>query len=312
MNLGKERGCITSLGLVLAALAIVIPILWERLANSTSLQLEHLSTTTLVERSPELTKLRILYDGQETQAVSRITFALVNSGYQPIKAQDVTKYPHVVFVGDGRLLESSVESLSPSNLDCTLAIDADGSGVIVAFPLLNAGDRLQFSVLYSGRLTGHEADARIAKLPEIVRIDRAQELARPKSSAPWTVYPAAVVLLLLLASTISISKSWFEERKAREAFRNEANALPRFTTIQEYHSFVDLAFSFATVNRRQGIKQSVSAIAGSGPITQETQDAISNVVRMESFKSDGNVGAAIIAVFLMAGAAAYIVSQVSY
>jgi hypothetical protein len=65
-------GFLTILVIIIAILGVVIPIIWDRYKTRTSLELQYLASATIVEDSPALSKLQILYNGKPIKAISNI------------------------------------------------------------------------------------------------------------------------------------------------------------------------------------------------------------------------------------------------
>jgi hypothetical protein len=85
---------IAIVGILLALVGIVFPIIWDRYRARSSLELQFISLTTLVEKSDQLDKLSIIYNGENLNQISRAEFILVNSGRVPIVETSLARISH--------------------------------------------------------------------------------------------------------------------------------------------------------------------------------------------------------------------------
>lgn len=143
-------GFLTILVIIIAILGVVIPIIWDRYKTRTSLELQYLASATIVEDSPALSKLQILYDGKPIKAISNMTFSLVNVGRKPIIKSDIISPPTLTFPEGVNLLDFQIDQLLPPNLEIEHDLNKPNRTLSLNFPLLNPEDSVQFSILLKG------------------------------------------------------------------------------------------------------------------------------------------------------------------
>jgi hypothetical protein len=92
---GPNAGLLALITIVVGAVGTIAPILWDRYKVSSALELRCVSFETLVERSDELEKLTITYNGEGLKQISKADFVLINTGRTPIIEKDVVSPPRL-------------------------------------------------------------------------------------------------------------------------------------------------------------------------------------------------------------------------
>jgi hypothetical protein len=228
-------------GLLLAAIALIGPILWDVYKNSTELTLEHLVTTTLIgqEQLPE--RLVVTYDGQPTSQLSTLVFALTNSGNTVIRAADVVQYPALEVKGPARLLAAELDHVSPPGVIANIETESISTGkVSVTFPVLNPGDRIRFSVLVSSLLPQYAASARIAGVRQlkIVEPQKPRETAKGLADVRWPVYLVAAVTFFLFRMVIFLVSMLGRSQELKVLWERNLIQFPEGITPSELEHLV--------------------------------------------------------------------------
>ncbi|MFX0197947.1 MAG: hypothetical protein ACFFCW_17645 [Candidatus Hodarchaeota archaeon] len=233
------------LSLLIAVVGIIAPMAWEKYRTKSSLELQHLSTTTLLEKSPAIAKLKIFYDNKEIDSLSKIRFALVNNGRKPIMEKDLISPPTIIFSKGANLLELKTERLIPENIEFRPELNSSARSAILSFPLLNPSDVIEFSILLAGRLPNYKAEARIAGIAKLKIIDRAKELGKQPKRISWTVYPVGFFTLfcILLIVRFGIPES-IKETKTMKRYLSPGAELPKYQKKSDYLKFIQQELSY--------------------------------------------------------------------
>src|SRR5260370_14329316 len=189
------------LGLVVAVIGIIAPIGWDRYKSQASLELQHISSLSLIESSGSLPKLELRYDGKVIKGASRLVFVLVNTGRTPILEKDLVSGPTISFEPGTMLLDVEREKAVPVDLDWNYKLDESTRSIRLEFALLNPGDSIQFGVLIGGRAPRYELKARVVGIKQVTVVDRTREVQkakRPISSPVTGVRPPTTLYLFSL------------------------------------------------------------------------------------------------------------------
>jgi hypothetical protein len=92
---GPKGSLLALIGIVVSAVGTIALILWDRYKTSSALELRCVSFVTLVERSEQLEKLTITYNGEGLEQISKADFVLINTGRTPIMEKDVVSPPRL-------------------------------------------------------------------------------------------------------------------------------------------------------------------------------------------------------------------------
>ena len=147
-------GATTLIGLLLATVGLLIPIAWDYYRSRIRLELQHLTTSILVQPGANIEGLHISFASQVIPSLSQLEFVLLNTGSRPIRGEDLVSRPTLRFVDGVELLDVATQSVVPDNLQHTLTMDSVDRSVTLDFPLMNPGDRVRFTVLATGPLAG--------------------------------------------------------------------------------------------------------------------------------------------------------------
>jgi hypothetical protein len=182
-------GAGTVLGLLIAAAGVLVPIVWDRYKSRAELTLEHSASTTFLNTEQVPEGLRLTYGGAPIANLSRVSFALINTGHTPIRSSDVALYPTIEFP-DSEILEVATPRVVPLGILVNLKVDASKKQLQAEFPLLNPGDRVEISLLVTGPSPRFSSNARVSGISELRRTEHINA-AGGLRSIPFTVWAAA-------------------------------------------------------------------------------------------------------------------------
>ena len=211
------------MGLVLAALGIVTPIVWDRYKSATGIELRQVGSSILVGDAAGIDKLRFLYDGQEVSSVAKLDFALVNVGRSSVRLADIVASP-TLSVSGGRILDVRITRVTPAALQVSSSIDNARQAVEIGFPLLNPEDMINFTVLASPATATVAASARIAGIRDLIYVPVEQAGNSVVTRLPWTFWIVASFtafswLVVLSAFFVLGKESQIEALAKRGALR---------------------------------------------------------------------------------------------
>jgi hypothetical protein len=277
----ERFGVLSLAGLVLAALGILAPILWDRYRSRTALELQILSTATVVERGQGIEKLRIMYDTASVPAVSRIDFALINTGSTAITKPQVVEAPTLI-LKSGRMLEVQIVRSDPAGVRASLSLDPSGERLSMSFPLLNGGDALFFSILASTDQPSLTVSGRIAGVRQLALRDRRQQtVTRPVRKLTVSFYIVSAVtafVLVILLVGIYIAGG---EKALKAAAKSGVIVLPRGLSSDSLRDVVIKAFAeFAGPETRPTINLLAAERTAEAPLSDDRTEEIESTLRL--------------------------------
>jgi hypothetical protein len=246
---------------------VVAPILWDRYNSNNSFELQHLSTTQVIQKDESLNKLKLVYDGQEISDLTIMRFILVNSGRKPILMEHVVSPVTILFEKSANLVDARIDVTHPENIDAKLLLNTNNS-MSIEFELLNPEDDIQISAFISGECENYAASARIAGIKELSVINRVQELARPPKKISWTVYPVGFFTFIFLIAWVVSAIEVRKDKKLKKLYIETGASFPRFTTTDEYLEFITTTFSYMTKDERKSIVSFVENLKTSEPLQE--------------------------------------------
>ncbi len=231
------------LTIALGILTIVAPILWDYLKYKSELQLQLLSKTTLIEKESGLEKLRVLYNGEDVQKLTRYAFLLVNTGRTPILKDDLIVAPRIEFNAASKILEYSIDGVSFKGIEMDITPNDARNAVSIEFPLMNHNDHILFSVLVEGAASEFTAMARIKNIDELHYIDRTEELAQKKRRPSWLIYPVGFFSIVFLIAPFAAMGQIKKVRKTKEKYLKGKIAIPILNTKNDYLYFLSTEYN---------------------------------------------------------------------
>lgn len=223
--------------LIVALLGIGVPIIWDIYKSKSLLELDLISKSAVVSRSENIDGLKILFRDQPVQNLTRYDFILTNSGKIPISEKDVVEKPTISFGANSLVLDAIMKNVSPKNLKAECEISATKTATSIAFPLLNSGDSIHFSLLVDGTSPQFTAAARIANIRELSFRDRTKESDDTKPRLRTTFYIASGFTIFFTATWIA---GIFGIRAHRRAFSNVRMAFTDLPAILTKDDIVKL------------------------------------------------------------------------
>ncbi len=228
----------TVITLIIGAVGIVTPIAWDYLKSRTMIEVQLLQAAKLLEPSEKIEKLEIRYDGKPIARVTRVMFAITNTGRTPIRAADFVTPLTVRFPTTAEMLDVRIERKIPADIEIKKIENFIDGSINVGFELLNPGDYVVFAVLLGGDFTKMNASARVANMPEILLTDRSKDGER-KAKVSWWIYPLGLFsLLFFLMGSVAIFTIVPAERKLKQKIKTGEYKFPIFTTKAEYRAFI--------------------------------------------------------------------------
>ena len=197
---------------------VIAPILWDLYKGRSEIEVQLLSSASLVTKAEDLKDLRILYSGKEISQLTKGTFLIINSGRVAVRDVDVVEKPVVRFSESAAILEVAIERLEPSNLRISIAPEPDHKSVAISFPLLNPGDFAQFSVLIDGPAVDISANARISNIKSLEYVDRRAELAEKQDKLGWVFWVVSFFTSVFALAWLSAARDFNRARRLKRRF----------------------------------------------------------------------------------------------
>lgn len=250
------------LGLVVTTLGIVVPIVWDYYKSRTALDLELLSSSTVIERDTTIKGLQVLYNNAPVNGISRLSYALANTGRTAIGQDRVVGSPWIRFPDSIRILALAVGPHTPPDLEFDAHYDSTSHRVLLRFPLLNHGDRALFSMLLSGGRPPFTAGARIAGLRQLTMSDRSEASSqanrrRPLSAGFFIVAAATFLSLVLFAlSMLTIGV----EIHTRDLFVAGSLAWPTRGKRTDYERFIKSVFDVKSESELAAMRKQLVSV----------------------------------------------------
>lgn len=302
----KERSgglSLTILGLILAAMSIVAPILWDRWNSRCELTLTQNQITDLVERKADVKGLQIYYFGNVVTSLSKATFTLENTGHTPITKSDVVVPPQLL-IEKASVLSAALDRMRPPNLGAR--ISSAGNAVQVSFDLLNPGDSVTFSVLVDSSSPEFLASARIKNIPELHYVTAQKQLVF-KKSWPWSVYIVGPFGILLFFAGIGILFEVPREKAQLRLIRSNESPLRSGWGDEEFKRYVKSELKFLTGSRKVVVES--LAEQGVADLTRGELDKVADSL-CEQISGEPSLGAGLFCLALGAFGIWYVVSNI--
>lgn len=261
----RKFGLPTVLGLVIAAIGVLTPIVWDRYQTKSTLELRSTSATTVVQVSDELEQLHISYAGTPISTLTRLQFSLVNSGRRPIRGADLISPPKISLLNDARLLDFQIERLDPTDLELEVHLDTANAAVELRFPLLNPGDVIEFSILAAGESPLFDVRARIVGISKIDVVSVADD----RRTIPWTVWPVGAFTLLLTLVLLIFLTGLGKELQIRDLFRADALSIPSGAMRGWYRNHIETMLESKTDTELKAVYAVIDRLPENSAITED-------------------------------------------
>lgn len=240
-------------GILVGIFGVIGPIGWDYYKTKSEIELKVIDSNVIIERPKKLDGLVITYGGEKLDELSKTTFILSNTGRTPLLKRDVVQPVCIEFSPTSDVIDAKIESTMPRDLGATIQLNRNARQIVLDVPLLNPGDRIEFSALAKSSKIEFDASARIAGITSVSVIKEAQKEHASKAT-PWTVYPVGFFsALLFLASLVGVTQAPAELR-TRRTLRNGTFTLPSMNSQAECLEWVDSRFFFTTAKERGTLK----------------------------------------------------------
>lgn len=209
------------------ALIAIVGLFYGYLRTRKTISYEIISWTPLLSREDEVKgTVQVLYEGQAVHAVSLLTLRIYNSGYIPIKSEDVEFPISISFAEGTKILKAEIASLSPPNLPAL--INTEDSKIVLNKILLNKNDSVTIKALVTRINDKIEVGARIVGVKSIKKVNRElREFVRQIGVA--TLVPMTVILAFSLINHLRKpemkTQSPIEQEKALSSGQTEAKLI---------------------------------------------------------------------------------------
>lgn len=159
------------LTILLPVSAVIIPIaLYMLQAKNKDLTYEIYSYSLINSSSSIKDEIEINFSGEKVTDLSAVNIEIKNVGDVPILKEDFEKDIIISFGKDARILKTSLERKTPSNL--IPIINNTKDNIQVSPLLLNSGDKFSIEAIISKPVSEPEFDARIAGIKTPTKISR--------------------------------------------------------------------------------------------------------------------------------------------
>jgi hypothetical protein len=283
----RAVGIITVLGLILAAIGIVAPIVWDLYKSHTALQIRLISSSRLVGGGPTIDKLQFSYDGRPVAALSKLSFVLANSGRTPIRSGDIVT-PPTVTLPDARVLDTHIDNVKPSNLASSTTTNSSGHSVAIAFPLLNPSDQIQFSLLVEADRPQVDVSARIAGLTALEFIDQSGVATTTRRKIPATVWIVGVFTAFCLLCVFAGIQGVGQESVIKQIVRSDLSLLPTGLKPAEYRTLILRAFPSHKKSDMKAIENHLTSLPPEEAVAGDNLNQLRSLLR-ETFPSDAMI-----------------------
>lgn len=297
------------LGLVIATIGIVAPILWDQYKSRSSLELKYVSFTTLIKKIDRLEELTIVYDGKPLDQISSTEFILLNSGRTPIVESDLISPPEITFPTDIEILDVRTETLNPMNLEVNISQIESTNAIAITFPLLNPGDYVHFSVLTDSSSISFDATARIVGIGDLIVVQEAQATQAVERKIPSSVYLVGFFSGISLFAVFIGTGLAIKERRVKTALRTGSLKMPASGSPQIYLDFLNTQLSWTTSKERKPLIEFLNEVPEQRPLTTEEKEQLEGSFKHAVDSAVTNMPFAIFFLIIASGGIAYIVSQ---
>lgn len=238
-----------AVSILIGILGVIGPIGWDYYKTTSEIELRILEKSIVISKPQKLDGLVITYGGEALDELSKTTFSLSNTGRTPILKKDVASPVTLKFAKDSSIIDAKIDRMQPLDLGASLQFNRGDGMLTLEFPLLNPGDRIDFSVLAKTSAVDFDAGGRIAGVSSLHVV---KDIAQTKvgKSLPWTVYPVGFFsVLLALVSIVGFSHAP-AERRMKAKVNTGTFELPNLKTVDAWIEWVNADFYFTTKDER--------------------------------------------------------------
>lgn len=245
----KKISIVSIIGVLVAILGIVAPITWDYYKTKSEVELRVIEQSLIISKPKKLDGLVITYHDKPLEELSKTVFVVTNTGGTPILKKDVAIPISIKFPKDSNILDVKLEGMQPKDLGALLHYDQNSQSITLDFPLLNPGDRVDFSVLAGTHNIEFLPGGRIAGVQSLKIVKEALQ-EKVNKSPSWIVYTVAFFSILLIIISIEGFRAFFKEIKFKAKLKRGQFTLPDLKTRNECINWVNSYFSFTTKSER--------------------------------------------------------------
>jgi hypothetical protein len=279
------------LGIFVAVVGIGVPILWDMLRYKQALELQIVSSISLLEKDPIMDKLEIRYKDKykdkQIKDLTKFIFVLINTGRRPIVEEHVQRFPTLVFGEGNEILFAEVLRSDPNDLEARIQIDADT--LIVKFPLLNPTDFVEFNSYVSGYpgITP-EITSRIQGIKNLNVVNKTVEVPKSDRKKGWVIYPVAIFttlgILILLAGYNEIRQHLDIHRVV---VRENPHILDDLKEKQDFEKFIDNYLGFVPNREKRSLEGLLEAWDNSAEDIADVRNHLKLLIQKRIFEISG-------------------------
>lgn len=299
----KNGISLTLIGLIVAIIGVLAPIIWDWWSSSAEITLTTAHTVTIVEKKTDVENLTILYDDQKINTLSKSSFELKNTGRTAITASDLISDPKLELKG-GKILEVEINEAYPNNNDAV--ISNAGSLITLKFELLNPGDYIKFSVLTDASNPVFLASSRIKNVKEL-QVVQVEDQVKVSGNISFWVYVVAAFSLLFLLVFMALLAEVPKLKKQVKAIRDCHTPLHSGESINVVRSYIDTDLSMLTTKKREVLHNMIPT--GVDALSQEQADELILQVRMD-LSNEAPLAGAIVCLIIVGIGGWYVFSSV--
>ncbi|WP_411559830.1 hypothetical protein [Pectobacterium brasiliense] len=251
----RKFGVTTLVAFIITVPGIITPIIWDYYNGKKGISLTLVSYSKIISPMTDVDGLEFIYKNKKLNALSKATFLIENTGSTPVLESDIVTPIKIKFPYGGNILDTTIDSMIPSNLDFSLMKDTQE--VIINFSLLNPGDKAFISLLTDSKEINFEASARIVGINEI-NIN----YEPPKTLTIWAFFwiPVGFSSLVLLLASLNGFYQYPKEFRIKKLLRRNQFLIPKFISYEDAYLWVEENFDFATSDEIASIIQYLKGI----------------------------------------------------
>lgn len=236
-------------GILVGILGVVGPIVWDYYKTKSEIELRVIGKSVIISKPEKMDGLIITYDGEALDELSKTAFSVINSGRTPILKKDIVSPISVKFAKESNIINAKLDGMQPQDLGASLRFNRGDGTIVFEFPLMNPGDRVDFSVLSKTGNVKFDAVGRIAGVSSLTVV---KDIPQDKvgKSLPWTVYPVGFFSALLAFASIMGFRQVPTEMRIKTQIKTGTFELPRLKAKEEWMAWINSTFYFTTVNER--------------------------------------------------------------
>lgn len=197
------------LGLVIATVAILIPILQSYYSKARSAVSYEIVSKSVIGDTSNSSSIKVSIDERLLDRVCIYTVQLSNSGTEPLREPDYQVPIFIRFTPQTVIYRTNIVETVPNNLSITTWISDNNVGVSPT--LLNPDDRFLIQIICSDCDSVPEVTARIAGVREI------QKESTDDDDKRWRFFPFVMIMVIisLTNSTILLSADLYKPTQKR-------------------------------------------------------------------------------------------------